>query len=106
MQISVSASGPASGIGAQLEAQIARETARLAKEAADFNEHVVNSVENLKKYGKEGRVVEFPSVAAAGPALEAVRAFALAEIAHVPAGESVSVAVSVTVHRPDPAGAE
>lgn len=101
MQFSIVASGPASGIAAQVDAQVAREKARLDKEAADFVEHVINSPENLKKH-KAFRSHAFPGVTAATAALEALATYVQAEIAHVAPDVQVDVAITATVHRPDP----
>lgn len=101
MQFSIVASGPASAIGAQVDAQVAREKARLGKEAEDFVEHVINSPESIKKH-KAYRSHAFPGVTAATAALESLAAYVQAEIAHVAPDAQVDVAITATVHRPDP----
>lgn len=101
MQLSLSATGTAASVRASVADQVAREKARVAKEASDFAEHILNTGDNIKKHKKE-RPFDPAPLATAAAVLDTAAAHVDAELAHVSEDTQVAVSVAITVHRPDP----
>lgn len=91
MQISISATGSRGDVLAAVDAQVAKEKARVAKQHENDSNVVPAKVAEA-----------FPALnTAAGVALDGIAALVKADLGDVVVDEVCAVSIAVTIHRPD-----